>query len=608
VKEPRVSLCMIVKDEEQMLPRCLSSVRDYVDEIVVVDTGSTDRSVEIAESFGARVIRHPWEDDFSKHRNQSLSYAGGDWFMVLDGDEEILDGTGPLIRRAVRDQDVDSITFEVISLYGGGKKSLHTQQRLFRMDRGIHFEGRIHNRIVGVQSTRLYPIRVLHHGYDVDYEKARMKHERRIRILKREIRDDPGNPIHHHFLAVSHLSAPDYDQAAEEAVLALALAEERGEAGSFFYAWTHYVAVSSLSRLGRFDEALRFCTLGLSRFPEDPDILFTRCEIAFHREDSSALDEFTSGYLSLHERLTRQGGKAGQIHWVTYDQSWKVPWFQAMDRLRTGDHQGFRQEMERALRQAPRKSEVYHATGRHYMEQKDFTNAGAELDKAFAAEPQNLDILYSHIELAIHRQDEEEEIRWWEELLNRFPDKKNTMLQQVSKALDEARWNDARKLLEALLHKDAADGEALPLLIRLGLLLLQSGRMEESERSLARALPAATEDPSLHLGLSAIGWQRGMAESCVAELDQVLRLLELPMDREIHEVEELGEIFAHAAEEFLQRQALEASILSYRLALDMNCRLPQVHQGLARALVKAGQVNASMEQLRLALQSVPLPS
>lgn len=80
---------MIAKNEERVLTRCLASVRAIVDEIIVVDTGSTDRTVEIAESFGARVYHVPWENDFSKARNISLSYATKDWILVLDADEEI---------------------------------------------------------------------------------------------------------------------------------------------------------------------------------------------------------------------------------------------------------------------------------------------------------------------------------------------------------------------------------------------------------------------------------------------------------------------------------------------------------------------------------------
>ena len=67
-----LSACMIVKNEEELLPRCLESIKDAVDEIIVVDTGSTDRTVEIAESFGAKVYHHPWNDDFSAARSHAL--------------------------------------------------------------------------------------------------------------------------------------------------------------------------------------------------------------------------------------------------------------------------------------------------------------------------------------------------------------------------------------------------------------------------------------------------------------------------------------------------------------------------------------------------------
>ena len=84
-----ITLCMIMKDEEAVLSRCLESVRGLVSEVVIHDTGSRDRSIEIAEEFGAKVIRGKWENDFSKARNIALSHATGDWILVLDADEEI---------------------------------------------------------------------------------------------------------------------------------------------------------------------------------------------------------------------------------------------------------------------------------------------------------------------------------------------------------------------------------------------------------------------------------------------------------------------------------------------------------------------------------------
>jgi len=84
-----ISLCMITRDEEQFLPRCLSSVQGMVDEIVVVDTGSVDRTIGIASSFDARIYHFEWIDDFSAARNFSLSKASGDWIFSLDADEII---------------------------------------------------------------------------------------------------------------------------------------------------------------------------------------------------------------------------------------------------------------------------------------------------------------------------------------------------------------------------------------------------------------------------------------------------------------------------------------------------------------------------------------
>ena len=84
-----LSLCMIVKNEERFIDQCLASVRDFVDEIIIVDTGSEDRTMEIAERHGAKIFMHPWIGDFSVARNHSLDHAGSEWILVLDADEKL---------------------------------------------------------------------------------------------------------------------------------------------------------------------------------------------------------------------------------------------------------------------------------------------------------------------------------------------------------------------------------------------------------------------------------------------------------------------------------------------------------------------------------------
>src|SRR5438105_1750182 len=96
---PKISLCMIVKDEEANLAACVGCVRDLVDEIVIVDTGSSDRTVDIANGLEAKVASFPWRDDFSAARNESLRHATGEWIFFLDADDRIDDVNREKLRR-----------------------------------------------------------------------------------------------------------------------------------------------------------------------------------------------------------------------------------------------------------------------------------------------------------------------------------------------------------------------------------------------------------------------------------------------------------------------------------------------------------------------------
>lgn len=101
---PTLSLCMIVKNEENFLERCLNSVKGLVDEIIIVDTGSTDKTKEIARRFTDKVFDFEWCDDFSAARNESLKHATGDWILVLDADEVIAERDHDIIRELIRDE------------------------------------------------------------------------------------------------------------------------------------------------------------------------------------------------------------------------------------------------------------------------------------------------------------------------------------------------------------------------------------------------------------------------------------------------------------------------------------------------------------------------
>ncbi|RYD02260.1 hypothetical protein N752_25955 [Desulforamulus aquiferis] len=96
-----ISLCMISKNEGTRIQRCINSARPFVDQIIVVDTGSTDNTVNIAKELGAEVYKADWQDDFSHARNESLKYATGKWILFLDCDEELDSNTAPLLRSSL---------------------------------------------------------------------------------------------------------------------------------------------------------------------------------------------------------------------------------------------------------------------------------------------------------------------------------------------------------------------------------------------------------------------------------------------------------------------------------------------------------------------------
>lgn len=226
-----ISLCMIVRNEGWILSRCLASVRALVDEIIVVDTGSTDQTVEIAESFGARVYHATWENDFSKARNISLQHATKDWILVLDADEEIRTADHNLIKTLTETPGAcyllnqrhytDDLRFNnSVSCQGEHSDMERGHQgyfqsplaRLWPNHCGIEFNGIIHEdvtpSILQRSELSIVPTEVLIHHYGFTPEskahraetKERLYTELGIEKLKRE----PNNWQAYYELGIEH--------------------------------------------------------------------------------------------------------------------------------------------------------------------------------------------------------------------------------------------------------------------------------------------------------------------------------------------------------------------------------------------------------------------
>lgn len=196
-----LSLCMIVKNEERNLERCLASVQGLVDEIVLVDTGSTDRTVEISEAHGAKIYHHTWQDGFSLARNISLEHASEDWVLILDADEELQAETRPRIKPLLSETDADAITVRVRNFSPPGDYTEYQdswQVRLFRNKPEYRYEQSVHNQITssilsaGGKIVQVDTLTWLHYGYmERNVQGGNDRYQRSLKMLEQAIAQSP---------------------------------------------------------------------------------------------------------------------------------------------------------------------------------------------------------------------------------------------------------------------------------------------------------------------------------------------------------------------------------------------------------------------------------
>ena len=217
-----LSLCMIVKDEEEMLPRCLAAVKPAVDEIVIVDTGSTDRTVEIAESFGARVLHHEWNGSFSDARNVSLEAATGHWIIYLDADEVLVEedaaGLRALTGRVWRE------AFSLVETnYTGdlddGTAMTHNALRMFRNRPEYRFKGRLHEQMAyalpGYLTERIEytQLRIEHYGYLGVVRDSKDKSRRNLELLQQQVAEGTESAFQSFNLGSEYLAVGEIETA-----------------------------------------------------------------------------------------------------------------------------------------------------------------------------------------------------------------------------------------------------------------------------------------------------------------------------------------------------------------------------------------------------------
>jgi len=267
-RTPRLSIVMIAKDEERFLRGCLESVWEVADEIVLVDTGSSDATAQIALEFGAKVISHPWNEDFSEARNVSLAHATGDWALWIDADERLAQGHADLLRYLIENAEpnVGGYMVNIRNIMREGEEPevfWHRACRLFRLLPTVRFRGRIHEQnLPSIQEAgyvcAMSQLTLDHYGYVARVMDDRDKHERFIRMLTREVTENPHSPEHNfHLFNLGNAYYTRGDM--ENAIRWLEQAGAHPNPAEEYTAMLFIEWATALYSTGRAEEALRVC-------------------------------------------------------------------------------------------------------------------------------------------------------------------------------------------------------------------------------------------------------------------------------------------------------------------------------------------------------------
>lgn len=238
-KRARISQCMIVKNEERNIEKALSWGKGIVSEQIVVDTGSTDRTVEIAEQMGAKIYHFEWINDFAAAKNFAISKAKYEWVALLDADEYFSEEDAKKLLyyvRQLQDKPYDAILASWVHLDDEGNvTAVGTQSRVFRNAPGLRYKGRIHEHLASLNGTdfrfvdAVNELSIFHTGYGEIGHQEKVKSGRNLKIIQAELEENPDDYRMLGYLGDEYYSADNREKAEETFRKAISLMPDTEE-------------------------------------------------------------------------------------------------------------------------------------------------------------------------------------------------------------------------------------------------------------------------------------------------------------------------------------------------------------------------------------------
>jgi glycosyltransferase involved in cell wall biosynthesis len=329
VKEQiKLSICMMVKNEEKNIDRCLASLYPLLAngtaELIIVDTGSTDNTVNIASKYTEKVYYKPWENDFSGMRNYTISLAKGSWIFIIDADEELigLDQLNQLLQ-SEKIITYNSIQLQVRNFTYSNNLELFTtlmSPRFFKNDGSFGYKGTVHNQpMFKTPILHLDEIYVNHYGYVKDDEELMdRKFERTSKLLIQELEKNPNNPYYRFQLAQSYGLRGKMEKAYDEIKKAYELLNNREEKFAKLYIFGVYANV--LYSLKKYEETIKLCQEGISLGKEYIDLYFYLASSQYKLQKFDLALENFKIYFDLLTNLDQLNlGKSSAIEFTKID-------------------------------------------------------------------------------------------------------------------------------------------------------------------------------------------------------------------------------------------------------------------------------------------------
>ena len=307
-----MSICMMIKNEEINLRRCLQSLKPLMKEVsselIIVDTGSTDNSVEIVKEYTDKLFFHPWNNDFAAMRNATIGYATGEWVLIIDADEELENYKGIVeFVKAKHGKSVGGALMTVINITGRKNERLPLMSaRVFRRAADFCYSGVIHNQPHVKGQLLPTEASLLHYGYmTTDSELMNKKFQRTSLLLKKELEKDPENFYYRYQLAVTYSMYGDNKQALHE-ILKAYLLINRDEVLLKQNIYILGAVVQFYVAAGYYDdEVVTIALKTLEMQPEYVDVIFFLAQTYALREEFEKSYQYYERYLQLVENFAQ---------------------------------------------------------------------------------------------------------------------------------------------------------------------------------------------------------------------------------------------------------------------------------------------------------------